>query len=189
MAIYFTDFPKIQYGFLPDNKTVRTTNILRRFAPLKVVLERCDIYYPYDILDGERPEIVSDKFYGKVDYDWLILMFNERLDPYYYWPMDNTQFNEFIIKKYGSLSAATHAVHHYEKIIQAKETIYDGTQIAERTLVVDVDTYYDLAEEDRKVVYYFDYEVAKNEAYRTIQVPDARYIPQIIHEKEKILKS
>jgi hypothetical protein len=187
MATYFTNFPSVDYYFSsnPDAK-VSAVNILRRFKPVTDILDRVDIYYPYEVKDGDRPDIVAYKIYGYADYDWIILMFNQRIDPYFQWPMSNEQFNNYIDTKYGSISFATQNVHHYEWIVQPKQILIDGTIIPEKTLEVDAVTYHNLIDSERREVVYYDYEFNKNEKNRIINLIDSVYIPEILREKEKI---
>jgi hypothetical protein len=188
MPVYFKEFPKLQYGFRPDlDKTMTMVNILRRFRPVREVLERAVIYYTYDIKDGERPDIVSHKIYETVDYDWIILMFNMRFDPYYSWPLSYEEFNTFLKKKYGSVESSTQTIHHYEQIIQAKSVQWNGNVIPERSLVIDSTVYAQLPADQRRIVYCYDYENDRNEKRRTIKLVDSTYIPQILEVKKKIL--
>ena len=69
MANYFRNFPIIQYDAFRTGNLVTTTNITKRFNVLEKVLNRSIIYYNYTIRDGERPDIVSHKMYGSVDYN------------------------------------------------------------------------------------------------------------------------
>lgn len=189
MATYFNDFPKINYTFACDEaklNTVKLVNILRRFKPLDDIMNNLVLYYTYQIKEGERPDIVSYKMYDSVEYDWVILMFNQKIDPYFEWPMDSNQFFEYIENKYGSLSAATSTVHQYEKIIQDRTVLTDGTIIPERKLVIDSTAYAALPANERNLVYKYDYEFDLNEARRDIKILDSGYLPQLRREKQRI---
>lgn len=187
MAVFFNDFPIIDYDINGDGNAVQVTDIFRRFRPIHELLNNITIYYTYDVMDGERPDIVSYKFYKTVDYDWLILMFNKMNDRYFDWPMSYREFGDFIKKKYGSIQIAMQTVHHYERIIQKKQMLHDGTSVPERTLIVDQTTYFQLPADERKVVYAYDYYNQENENRRTIKIPNEIYIGQILAEKETIL--
>lgn len=186
MSKFFANFPKNPYTMPGQSSTVIATNIFKRFRPVPSVLTNISIYYTYDIIDGDKPEIVSQKFYESVDYDWVILMFNEMLDPYFSWPLSSREMETFLEKKYGSFRNATQTIHHYEWIIQPRTVLDDGTIIDERTLVVDKTNYDALSATERKKVYCYDYELNLNESKRTIKVPNERYLPQIDLEKAKI---
>jgi hypothetical protein len=168
---------------------VRATNILRRFTPLSDVLQNATIYYPYTIKNGQRPDIVSFIMYKTVDYDWLLLMFNSMLDPYYSWPLFYDEFNAFLEDKYGSVEASTQQIYQYQKIVRNWTKLYDGTILPEKTLVIDETTYNSLPATNRKLVFAYDYEHDLNESRRQIQIIDSVYIPQIMQEKAKIFSN
>lgn len=122
--------------------------------------------------------------YGDSTLDWLILLPNEILDPYFQWPLSQNQLNDVIRKKYGSVSTAMAQVHHYEQIIQPRTELVnsDGEKIvvSERTLQVDQTTYISLAANAKREVTAYDYELANNEKYRTISIIDIAYVPSIV---------
>lgn len=187
MAVFFNNFPTIQYDMDRDGNPIEATDIFKRFGPVKDVLDQISIYYTYHVMEGERPDIVSFKFYKSVDYDWLILMFNRMTDRFFDWPLDYQQMNKFLIKKFGSVEASTQQVHHYERIIQHRQTLDDGTVIPERTLKIDFATYTSLSESNRRVVYQYDWYISENDKRRIIKIPNEIYIPQIDLEKRSIL--
>jgi hypothetical protein len=53
----------------------------------KDFLDLITIYDLYDIEDGETPDIISNKIYGKPTYHWLIMLVNQRFDYIKDWPM------------------------------------------------------------------------------------------------------
>lgn len=187
MAVFFNDFPIIDYDINGKGDTVQATDIFRRFRPIQELMNNITIYYTYDVMDGERPDIVSYKFYKTVDYDWIILMFNKMRDRYFDWPMSYREFTDFIKKKYGSIQNAMQTVHEYRMILQPHQVLNDGTVVQERSLIVDETTYYSLPAHERKIVYAYDYYNELNEKRRTIKIPNEIYLGQILQEKETIL--
>lgn len=98
MPIYFNKFPKLLYT--KDNTTTLVTNLLTRVAVIKGVLDVSSLFYEYDIQEGDTPEIVASKYYGDSEYHWVVLIFNEVMDPYYDWVMAYDQFQKYIESKY-----------------------------------------------------------------------------------------
>lgn len=184
MSQYFSNFPILSYSLpgLPNATTV--TDVTKRFILRDFYRRNMFDFYQYDIIDGERPDNVSYNFYGESDLDWLILLPNEMLDPYYEWPRSQYDLNEFIRKKYGSVSTAQATTHHYEQIIQSRSSIQDADGITivvpERSLIVDQTTYTSLSPSSRKLVTAYDYELAKNERNRTISIIKPVYVPAIV---------
>ena len=104
---YFDKFEQIQYA----NTTVR--NITQRTVFLNSVYNNPFFYYPYDIQQGERPDMIADRYYGDQYMSWLLYMSNKVIDPYHDWYVDQTTFEEFIVKKYGSLANAMTKIKYY----------------------------------------------------------------------------
>ena len=53
-------------------------------------------YYPYLVQEGERPDILSFRYYGSVSYAYLILLFNNIIDPQFDWPLNTIDFENYI---------------------------------------------------------------------------------------------
>jgi hypothetical protein len=63
-------------------------------------------FYDYEIPDGYRPDNVALSVYGDAKYTWLVLSVNN-ITSLYDWPLDNDEFERYLISKYGSLDTAT----------------------------------------------------------------------------------
>lgn len=104
---YFEKFPVITYS----NTAVR--NITERAVALNSVYNSPMLYYPYDVQEGERPDNIADRYYNDEYSAWILNLTNKLVDPYYDWYMDQTTFNDFVVKKYGSYINATSKVKYY----------------------------------------------------------------------------
>jgi Base plate wedge protein 53 len=90
---YFNTFPVIQY-----NKNI-ALNICERTAIIDKVYNNP---YLYQVIDGgARPDQIANKYYNDPYLDWLVFFSNRRLDPYYDWYLTETQFREYLKKKYN----------------------------------------------------------------------------------------
>ena len=108
--MYFKSFPYTYYS-LDDASTVQVvTNITTRVVLSEEVKNNLSLYDEYDIKDGETPELLADKFYGNPEQHWLILHYNEIIDPRFDWPLDTNNLNRQVASKYTNINA----VHHYE---------------------------------------------------------------------------
>jgi len=101
---YFKNFNKIQYA----NNTV--IDITERIVILNNVQKNPYIYYPSDITNGVRPDQITNQFYKDPFMSWVLYLTNDITDPYYEWYLNQDQFDNFIVSKYGSLSAAMQKV-------------------------------------------------------------------------------
>ena len=68
MSNYFKNIPNVLYDIngTEPNQFRAVTNIMSRVRFKPSVIENITDYYPYKVLEGERPDIVSYKKYGKV---------------------------------------------------------------------------------------------------------------------------
>lgn len=184
MASYFSNFPLIQYNLPSLSNSVLATDVTKRFIIRDFYKRALLPFFTYDVNEGDRPDLVAFNFYGDPMLDWLVLLPNEILDPHYQWPMTNNQLNEYVRKKYGSVSNAMAQTHHYEQIIRQRTTHInsDGEQILipEHTLVVDQTTYSSLSPSSRKLITNYDYEIAINEKRRNISIINPNQVPGIV---------
>lgn len=108
--MYFEKFP-VTYYSQDDRKTIQIVrNIFLRININQLVKNNLSIYDEYDILDGETPEIVSDRFYNNSQYHWIIMHMNDILDPRYDWPLSTANLIKYCDSKYTN----SQATHHYE---------------------------------------------------------------------------
>lgn len=137
MSKYFRYFPPIAHDLSNIGQRVTLTNILRRFKVDSSLKNRVGVYEDYQIQAGDRPDSIAHKYYGSSGYSWLVMMFNERHDVHFDWPLFNYDFDQYIIGKYGSRTAAQNEVHEYRRTITYQQTLTDGTVIPERYVVID----------------------------------------------------
>jgi Base plate wedge protein 53 len=116
---YFQDFKNIKYAISTNKAGIPSyINIKDYFHLLRVrddIFKEDTLYTEYYIQNGERPENVSYKVYGDEQYYWILLQINDITDYYNQWPLSSSEFEKFILKKYGSWSKASD-VHHYETL-------------------------------------------------------------------------
>jgi hypothetical protein len=119
MAGYFSYFPKLLYTF--DKNSVNqqaVTNILARSTFLKNVANNTSVYFEYQVKDSDTPEIIADKIYGDPFRAWIVLLFNNVINPNYNFPMKNEVLDEYVQNKYNqTVTQAKDTIHHYEKEI------------------------------------------------------------------------
>ena len=195
---YFDTLPKLVYSDQNGVKTIRT-NLLARVSVVPEVFKNPLIYYQYDIQDGDTPEIIAHKYYNDMYRYWIILFANEILDPQWNWPLNTNQFNDFLASKYPSTNIYT-TVHHYEKTItqfdiSTQTTTVNTVEITQSDYnsFMPVNSTFTLPTgpvnytTSASVVNIYDYEVAQNEAKRTINILNSQYIDQFEQEFKKLL--
>ena len=97
MATYFTKVPNIIYSNTVCKDLTRRTKIAADNMATPFV------YYPYELQDDIRPDLVAEFYYGDSTFDWTVYISNDIVDPYYGWYVTNENFEKFIIDKYGSV--------------------------------------------------------------------------------------
>ena len=200
MSNYFSYFPTTDHDLTNDGQTVKLTNLLRRFKIPSSIANKADVYYEYDIQEGDRPDTVAEKYYGNSNYSWLVLHFTGIEDAVFDWPLTTFDFEEYVRGKYGTIAAAQSEIHEYRiyltrikdgvKIPAKAEVLFDGSVLPERYIVVDEATYNSTATDFKKAALSkYDYEVELNEKKRSIKLIDKRYLSQVRDEVEDILRN
>jgi len=103
--MYFRQFPVTSYlNFKSISKlydlTVLARNILKRVSFNSSIKSEGSLFYEYDVKDGETPDILADRIYGNSYYHWVLLLFNDIIDPYEEWPKGSVALENYIDKKY-----------------------------------------------------------------------------------------
>lgn len=118
MGTFLSLFPRIPYDISRFGRTTTydyATDVLFRVQFLQKIKRMAVAYFPYRINPGDTPDIVAEKIYGDPEAYWIIMMVNDIIDPHLDWFMDEEVFERFIKSKYGSISAASTTIHHYEQ--------------------------------------------------------------------------
>lgn len=108
MSGYFQNFPIVRYG----NTYAR--NITARIAFNEEVVKQSYVYYPYEMQSEMRPDTVAHYYYNDSFSDWVFIVGNTIIDPYYQWYQSNENLNNSIDKKYGSVLSAATGIHHWK---------------------------------------------------------------------------
>jgi len=102
VANYFSNMPTITYPLTVNGKVkyVEARDILVRAKIVDFLKNTQSSYLDYTIRDGERPETLANRVYGQSEYHWIILLFNETIDPLFEWPISSQDLLAAIEKKY-----------------------------------------------------------------------------------------
>ena len=186
MAFYFRPFPLVRYDVKKNKLPLLLTNVTARYKIRDILKNKVAIYYDYIVKDGDRPDNIAFKYYEDETLDWLIYLVNDIIDPYYDWPLDQDAFNKYIRTLYGSVAGAKGTVFEYRKIITKQKVLFDGTNVPERYVVVDQNTYNTLGATDRREVDAYEYYEEENNKKRRIRLLDKRFAANVKSEVEVI---
>ena len=217
MAKFFNYFPKTFYTSNNNSTGIDTvTNIIARFGFEKKLKENSSAFYKYTIKDSDTPEIIAAKFYDNVERHWIVLLFNDIIDPQYDWPLQSDTLIDYINTKYSTVEYANTAntlvtglswaqnishVQAYYKIIT--RTSADGTDIVEK-ITVDANTYANIAATSISYTLnnassitqtvsktsqtYYDYELELNEAKREINLLKSEFVTEVEKEFKRVIR-
>jgi len=186
MAFYFRPFPQVQYDLKKNGIPLLLTDVTKRYKIRDILQQMTAIYYNYTIRDGDRPDLIAFKYYGDETLDWLIMIVNNMIDPYYDWPLNYQNFINYMRSLYGSVSTAKATVYEYRQILSEQTTLIDGTVVPKRTIVVDQNTYTNLAANVREEIDAYQFYEEENDNKREIKLLDKRFVPDIKLEVEAI---
>jgi hypothetical protein len=102
--MYFKDFPQFLYDFNYGNGVTKTTvvrDITRNVRFRKEVLQNISMFDEYDVIDGETPEIIAEKFYGSPEYHWVVMLANQKYDWSSDWPLREDILQKHIKSSYN----------------------------------------------------------------------------------------
>ena len=100
--MYFKNFPNTE-TLVKDN-IVNVKNILRQAVFTNESIEKDRAYTTYKMKDSDTLESIALDLYGREDLSWLLMMFNEMIDPMYDSSLNTISMDNFINKKYDGQS-------------------------------------------------------------------------------------
>jgi Base plate wedge protein 53 len=173
--------PKITY----QNYTV--SDLLVKIATVKQNLAKFTGYYQYSIKDGERPDTIAYDYYGSSEYAWLVLIYNDIIDPYMQWPLDQQQFHSYLFEKYQTIWETKSMIDHY---------IYTGVGANDPDVnyvnhKLTAESFDALSVDDRAgwtAVYVYDVEQQINENKRSIKLLSNSFLKQVDRELVALLQ-
>jgi hypothetical protein len=218
MAKYFNYFPKTYYNINDNVESLEiVTNIISRFTFESKLKENSSSFYQYEIKDSDTPEIIASKYYGSAERHWVVLMFNDIIDPQWDWPLNYRTFNEYVNRKYSVPKYADTANTSVSGLSWAKNQSNIQTYFKTVTvqipaegvtytnkIEIDLPTYqntafsttsYTLSNStsitetiNKGIRTYYDYENELNESKRSIKLLKPDFIPAIEKEFKRVIK-
>ena len=173
--MYFNTFPIIPYDSVGDYNFKEVTNILRRVKLRAKVKTNTMLFDTYDVKDGETPEMIADKLYGDPELHWVVLMVNDITDRFHQWPMNASQFNQYVADKYDDVNG----IHHYEVTQDSGDT----------TIKIWVENDADTGGYSGATpITNYEYEWDEQDRKRQIQLLDPVYLGIFVSEFEKRIR-
>ena len=168
---YFSYFSPLLYDPKGNGNAKLVTNILSRIRIRVNMKKEIVMLDAYDIKENETPEIVADRHHGSPYYHWIVMILNDVSDVYHDWPKPTRQLQKYVQTKYTD--AQLSEVHHYE-IAQSSGDTTIKIQGPQGTSGATTVTNY-------------EYEVAKNDAKRSIDLLRNDYLGFFVDEFESLV--
>ena len=113
---YFRELPDFEYQSPFASSTgaseyVTVKNVFRRMKLRDDLKNFFTLFNKRVIEEGERPDTVAEKEYGKSDLDWVVLLSAGIINVRNEWPLSSRDLYEFVLEKYGN---DMNSVHHFE---------------------------------------------------------------------------
>ena len=114
---YFRELPDFEYQspFVSStgaSEYVIVKNVFRRMKLRDDLKNVFTLFNKRFIEEGERPDTVAEKEYGKSDLDWVVLLSAGIINVRNEWPLSSRDLYNYVVEKYGL--AEKDFVHHYE---------------------------------------------------------------------------
>ena len=174
---YFSKFPLLAYDIKGNKVRKLLPDILRRVKLRASIKSGGMLFDKYDVKEGEKPEDVAFKWFGDAELHWVILMTNNVTDRYYDWPMNQTQFAEYLNDKYSNPDA----IHHYEVTKDSGRATSQGPSDYSHLVEVNSDTDNAISISNRQ------YEEREQDKKRQIQLLDKSLVGDFIAEFDRLI--
>jgi hypothetical protein len=190
------------------------TNITSRFGFEQSFKENTSIFYEYEVRDGDTPEIIANKIYGDSEKHWVILNYNNIVDPNYDWPLEQRTLVRFVDEKY---TANADTANGQSGLVWSKSnikeyyTIETTTHNASETITVnkyqvDANTFANVTpsftpsvalqdgsfidvEVSKETKTYYDFEIEDNEKKRRIKILKPEFVFAVDQEFRRVISN
>jgi hypothetical protein len=188
---YFRELPDLEYQSPLTDKIsstdyVRVKNIFRRVKLRDDLSKNLVLFNKYQIEEGERPDIVAEKLYGKADLDWIVLICAGITNVRNQWPLSSRDIYRFSESKYGDELNATRIYETTEvkdgngrlilpagKVVDGNFTIPNPEDISQSlNPVVGISNY--------------EYETRLNDEKRSIDILKKVYLQTFLNDIRKL---
>jgi hypothetical protein len=199
MSSYFQRVPDFNYvSRLPDSKIgdyIRVKNLFKKGKLREDIFQNLVFFEKYKIVGDDRPDNVAFEIYDDSSLDWLVLLSNNVLNVQSEWPLPQTDFDRFVLDKYGDYDTLYNGIHHYEteevKNTQGVTIVPAGLQVDSSYSVSYYDFFTDLQVTTGNLaipVTNYEYEEKVENDKRNIFILKPRYLNIVFDDMEEIMQ-
>ena len=198
MASYFRQVPEFEYvNRTSDGKNIGdftvVKNLFKRVKIREDILKNLAYFTQYQIEGDDRPDNVAFKVYGDETFDWVVLLSNNITNVQTEWTLTQQAFNDFLIKKYGSIEKVNN-IHHYEtrelKNDSGEIVVPKGLKVQKNFKTEYFDRKRDgyvIRVNEVDAISNYTYEVRKEESKRNIYLIKAEYLELILDDVDRLM--
>ena len=166
MSSYFQRVPDLNYvSRLPDAKIgdyIRVKNLFKKGKLREDIFQNLAFFEKYKIVGDDRPDNVAFEVYNDASLDWIVLLSNNVLNIQSEWPLPQTDFDRFVLDKYGDYDTLYNGIHHYET-----EEVKNSQGVTIVPAGLQVDSFYSVS--------YYDFFIEQQITTGNISVPVTNY--------------
>ena len=166
MSNYFRQVPEFEYvSRLPDAKIgdyIKVKNLFKKGEIRKDIFQNLAFFEKYKIVGDDRPDNVAFEVYEDSKLDWIVLLSNNILNVQSEWPLPQTDFDRFVLDKYGDYDTLYNGIHHYET-----EEVNNSQGVTIVPAGLQVDSSYSLS--------YYDFFIEQQITIENIAIPVTNY--------------
>ena len=210
---YFRELPDLLYQSnlqhkISSREYVRVKNFFRRVKLVDELRNAAVLFEPYQILEGQRPDTIAEKIYGRESLDYVVVLSAGITNIRSEWPLSDRDLYRYVENKYGATEINEN--HHHETI-EVRDTkgrlILPAGQIVDETFKippaynVSGEIFYIGIGAESNVQYKtvsgdinpvigvsnYEYEVIENNKKRSIDVLKPSYLQQFLADIRDIM--
>lgn len=80
---YFSRFPRVRYSFDDGVTDKIAIDVVKRVRFRDYLKDNSSYFTEYILKDGDSPDIVADRLYGDSELHWVVMLYNNIINPYY----------------------------------------------------------------------------------------------------------
>jgi hypothetical protein len=199
MSNYFRQVPEFEYiSRLPGANIgdyIRVKNLFKKGKIREDIFQNLAFFEKYKIVGDDRPDNVAFEVYEDSKLDWIVLLSNNVLNVQSEWPLPQTDFDRFVLDKYGDYDTLYNGIHHHEteevKNSQGVTIVPAGLQVDSSYSV----SYYDFFIEQQITieniaipVTNYEYEEKIDDNKRNIFLLKEDYVGIVLNDMEEIME-
>jgi len=166
MSNYFRQVPEFEYvSRLPGANIgdyIRVKNLFKKGKIREDIFQNLAFFEKYKIIGDDRPDNVAFEVYEDSKLDWIVLLSNNILNVQSEWPLPQTDFDRFVLDKYGDYNTLYNGIHHYET-----EEVKNSQGVTIVPAGLQVDSSYSVS--------YYDYFIEQQITIENIAIPVTNY--------------